>query len=471
MSGQSWIRAGAVLAGVVSLSGQLAGCSSSASVAPKPDLSAPPPVLAKFVPVPDRVLSVTQMLLDPSLPPAVVVISVAPAVANKGMGYPIGTIRVLAWDIFAKRWTVVFNSATAQFPVVFPLDAVDDLYDVTVSPLPTTSTPTPPPLSELVDAQVAPIADQPHGGVDLAFEGVDGFSAVGTQLAGIVHFAEGVATVEWAYEARDLGTFSVIGKAPDQQLAFEHTEWITPADAECCGVRMFRFVVAKTAEAGGYEYYSVVSDNRSWLGAWIVPNSDVGTVGQVLWITPGSPASHVLKPGDILKGVVETPPRQGLLGAAVIDELAEHLAGSAVTLEFERDGRPRRARVTLGSRDNKQAVSAPTPDPGYLDIYGLTMTPELAIKYSLANVPGVLLTKVVSGGAAAAAGLVAGDVIEDVGSVATPSYNVLSLAEVQVGANSSAIVQYVNSQGVQHTVTVTLGSTPADNSIWGLAYV
>ena len=187
------------------------------------------------------------------------------------MGYPIDTVRVLAWDIFAKRWTLVFNSATAQFPVVFPLDAVDDLYDVTVSPLPTTSTPTPSPLSELVDAQVAPIADQPHGGVDLAFEGVDGFSAVGTQLAGIVHFAEGVAAVEWAYEARDLGTFSVIGRSPNQQLAFEHTEWITPADAECCGVRMFRFVVAKTAEAGGYEYYSVVSDNRSWLGAWIVP--------------------------------------------------------------------------------------------------------------------------------------------------------------------------------------------------------
>jgi hypothetical protein len=470
MSGQRLIRAGAVLAGVVALSGQLAGCSSSASVAPKPDLSAPPPVLAKFVPVPDRVLSVTQMLLDPSLPQAVVVISVAPAVANKGMGYPIDTVRVLAWDIFAKRWTMVFNSATAQFPVIFPLDAVDDLYDVTAAPPPLSSA-SPPPLADLVDAQVAPIADQPHGGVDLAFEGVDGGSAVGTQLAGIVHFAEGVATVEWAYEARDIGTFSVIGKAPDQQLAFEHSQWITPADPECCGVRTFRFVVAKTAEAGGYGYYSVVSDNRSWLGAWIVPNSEIGTVDEVLSITPGSPASQVLKPGDILKGVVGTPPRQALLGAAVIDELAEHLAGSAVTLEFERDGRPRRARVTLGSRDNKQAVSAPTPDPGYLDIYGLTMTPELAIKYSLANVPGVLLTKVVSGGAAAAAGLVAGDVIEDVGSVATPSYNVLSLAEVQVGANSSAIVQYVNSQGVQHTVTVTLGSTPADNSIWGLAYV
>jgi len=127
--------------------------------------------------------------------------------------------------------------------------------------------------------------------------------------------------------------------------------------------------------------------------------------------------------------------------------------------------------VTLGSRDNKQAVSAPEPDPGYLDIYGLTMTPELAIKYSLANVPGVLVTTAVSGGEAAAAGLVAGDVIEDVGNVATPSYNAMLLADVQVGADSSAIVQYVNSQGVQHTVTVTLGSTPADSAVWGLAYV
>jgi hypothetical protein len=160
------------------------------------------------------------MLLDPSLPPAVVVISVAPGVAaNDVSGEAVDTIRVLAWDIFAKRWTVVFDSATAQFSPAFRLDAADDLYEDAVIPTPPTSTPPQPPLAQLVDAQVAQIADQPHGGVDLVFEGIEGGSAVGTQLVGIVHFGEGVAGVAWAYEERDIGTFSVVGKAPDQQLA------------------------------------------------------------------------------------------------------------------------------------------------------------------------------------------------------------------------------------------------------------
>jgi hypothetical protein len=472
MRAQRWIRAGVVLASVV-VSGQLASCSSAASVAPKPDLSAPPPVLAKFVPVPDRVLSVKQMVLDPTLPPAVVVISVAPAVANVGMNYPVDTIRVLAWDTYAKRWTVVFDSATAQFSTVFPLDAVDDLYDVTVTAPPATSTPPPPPLAQLVDAQVAQVADQPHGGVDLAFEGVDAGTAVGAQLAGIVHFADGVATVGWAYEARDLGPFSVIGKAPNQQLAFEDAEWVTPADPECCGVRTFRFVVAKPAEPAEAAYYSVVSDNRSWLGAWVLSTYAANQVGaEVLAIAPKSPAAKTLKPGDVIESVVGTPARSGLLSRPVIDEIAAHTSGSVVTLNVDRGGKPMQVRVKLGSRDEQAAIVAPPPDTGYLGLSGETMTEQLAAEYSLPNVPGVLVTDAGSGTAAASAGLEADDIIVDIGSYLITSLGSLDLPLVQVGANSTTSLQFVTPQGVRRTVSVTLATPPQYGSaLQDLAFV
>jgi membrane-associated protease RseP (regulator of RpoE activity) len=312
-------------------------------------------------------------------------------------------------------------------------------------------------LAQLVDAQVAQVRDQPHEGVDLAFEGIDGGTAVGAQLAGIVHFADGIATVGWAYEARDLGTFSVIGKAPSQQLAFEHTEWITPADAECCGVRTFRFVVAKTADG----YYSVVSDNRSWLGAWVLSPYTTNQVGaEVLAISPNSPAAKTLKPGDVIESVAGTPARSGLLSSAIIDEIAAHTSGSVVTLNVERGGKPMQVRVKLGSRDEQAAIVAPPPDPGYLGMSGVTMTEQLAAENSLPNVRGVAVTNAASGTAAAAAGLQAGDIIVDIGGYQITSLGSLDLPLVQIGANSTTSLQFITPQGVQRTVSVTLATPP-----------
>jgi hypothetical protein len=414
------------------------------------------------------------MLLDPSLPPAVVVISVAPGVAaNDVSGEAVDTIRVLAWDIFAKRWTVVFDSATAQFSPAFRLDAADDLYEDAVIPTPPTSTPPQPPLAQLVDAQVAQIADQPHGGVDLVFEGIEGGSAVGTQLVGIVHFGEGVAGVAWAYEERDIGTFSVVGKAPDQQLAFNKPEWVTPADAECCGVRTFRFDVAGTPGFGDSEYYSVVSDNRSWLGAWVLSTYSQNQVSdEVLAIAPNSPAAKTLKPGDLIESVVGSSVRSSLLAPAVIDEVAAHTAGSVITLHIERDGKPMQVRVRLGSRDDKAAVDASPPNPGYLGMDGVTMTGQLAAEDSLPNVPGALVTNAGSGTAAAAAGLQADDIVVDIGSYRITSLGSLNLPLVQFGANSTTSLQFVTPEGVQRTVSVTLATPPLYGSeLEDLAFV
>jgi hypothetical protein len=402
------------------------------------------------------------MLLDPSLPPAAVVISVAPVATNSVSGEAVDTIRVLAWDVFAKRWTVVFDSATAQVSPTFPLDAADDLFDDTVISTTPSSTPPQPPLAQLVDAQVAQIADQPHGGVDLVFEGIDGGSAVGTQFAGIVHFGEGIAGVAWAYEARDLGTFAVVGKTPDQQLAFNHPEWVTPADAECCGVRAFRFVVAKTSEFGNSEYYSVVSDNRSWLGAWVLSTYSQNQVvsDEVLAIAPNSPAAKTLKPGDVIESVAGSFVRSSLLAPAVIDEVAARTAGSVITLNIERDGKPMQVRVRLGSRDDKAAVDAPAPNPGYLGMSGVTMTDQLAAEDSLPNVPGVLVTNAGSGTAAATVGLQADDIVVDIGSYRITSLGSLNLPLVQLGAGSTTSLQFVTPEGVQQTVSVTLATPP-----------
>lgn len=448
--------------------------SSTESVAPKPALSAPPPDLATFVPAPQRVLSVTQMDLDPTIPPVVAVLSVAPT--QQTYQQPFDTIRVLAWDVYAKRWTVVFDTATvasSTFEASGLLDAPNALYDVNV--IPSTTPPpagAPGPFATLVNPKVAAVADEPNGGADLVFYGQDGASAFGVGETAIVHFANGVATVAWSYGARYLGGFQVIGHAPHQQVQYT-AAWQTISDPGCCPVRSYQFVVGETGAAGGdFVGYSVVKDSRSWLGAWIVPNSDIGTVGEVLFVTPGSPAATVLQPGDVLESVAGVKPTStNLLGPAVIDEIAEEPAGTRVTLNIERGGKPLQESVKLGSRVEKPAVSGETPNPGYLDVAASQMTAGIASQDSLPNVPGVLVDSVTSGGAAASAGLAQGDIIENMGNYATPTVAALTLAEVQAGRDSPVPVQYVNPQGVQHTVNVTLGIPPSTDPIFDLAYV
>jgi hypothetical protein len=409
------------------------------------------------------------MILDPSLPPVDVVLSVAPPNQQE---QAVQTIRILAWDIFAKRWTDVFDSATTTvFNPTFPLDAPDTSYDQ-LPTAPSTGASEPSDLSALVDTRISSIADQPGGGVDLVFSGIDGNSATGVQLVRIVHFADGVASVPWAYEARDLGNFTIAGSAPHQQLAFDDASWVTPADAECCGVRTFRFVVARTGGDGGSEFYSVVSDNRSWLGAWVLATANPPSSVQVLSVTPDSPAAGLLQPGDLITGVEGTSPRSvGLIGSPVVDEIAEHQAGTSVTLDILRAGKSIQVKVVLGSRSEKAAVDANAPDPGYLDAYGETMTQQLAQEYSLPYVPGFLVTKVPSGGPAADAGLSPGDTIDDIGDYAVTSADSLNVPLVQIGAYNSTTLQFVSEQGVQHTVNITLGSPPATSGVEYLPFL
>lgn len=474
--------AGAYLAGRSSKPSPASSASTSSStttstesVAPKPALKAPPPDLADFVPAPQRVLSVTQMNLEPAIPPAVVVLSIAPSTGSYPP--PFETIRVLAWDVYAKRWTVVFDTATVTRSGLFetyPLDAPDALYDVNIVPS-TTPLPagTPGPFATLVNAKVAAVADDPGGGADLVFFGGDGESGLGAGETGIVHFSNGTMSIVWSYSDRYLSGFQVVGTAPHQQVQY-NAYWETVSDPGCCPSRKFQFVVGRlpVAASGDYVDFSVVKDTRSWLGAWIVPNSSVGNVGEVLDITPGSPAAGVLKPGDVLESVVGArSPGTNLLGPAVVDEVAEQPAGSRVTLDIEREGKPMQVVVVLGSRDNKAAVNGQTPSPGYLDVTGSSMTAELASQDSLPNVPGVLIDTVTSGGAAASAGLAQGDIIENMGDYATPTLAELTLAEVQAGTSAPVPVQYINPQGVQHTVSVTLGTPPSGDPIFDLAYV
>jgi serine protease Do len=184
--------------------------------------------------------------------------------------------------------------------------------------------------------------------------------------------------------------------------------------------------------------------------------------------TPGAKAG--LQPGDVIlsfndQAVTKSSEIQRLVGNAPVN--------STVQLKVLRDGQnlALTARLdelksesgnppTTPARPNNTPEDA-APAPGALGLSLQALTPQLAKQFGVEGSTGVLVSRVVDGSDAEAAGLQRGDVIERVGQVVvtTPqdaTRRITSILNRQTG-ETKRIALFVNRKGTRSYITVTSG--------------
>jgi len=167
---------------------------------------------------------------------------------------------------------------------------------------------------------------------------------------------------------------------------------------------------------------------RGWLGIGIqqltpelseefgVKESDGVLVNEVF---SGDPADKAgLQPGDIITKVNS---REVATPATLAKLIAQNPPGENVKIEVLRGGKTLRYTIQLSERPQKPTtVKATPPEPSEAQpapVLGLLideLTPELAEQYKLKSTSGIVISKIIKGSTADAAGLREGDVILEV---------------------------------------------------------
>ncbi len=175
---------------------------------------------------------------------------------------------------------------------------------------------------------------------------------------------------------------------------------------------------------------------RGWLGVLIQPVTDdiaeaTGVKEKkgalVAQVTEKSPASGVLEPGDVITAFDGRP-------VDTVRDLPKLVAGTpagqSVTVDFLRAGHAKSAKVTIEELPDEEAMVAGRTDnrgrSGLVsDRLGVTIAPLTDQARRQLNLDdttqGVVITSMKRDGAAAAAGLRVGDVIERIGNTAVTS--------------------------------------------------
>ena len=148
---------------------------------------------------------------------------------------------------------------------------------------------------------------------------------------------------------------------------------------------------------------------RAKLGKTIPPR---GAVVQEL--TPGGPAGKAgMRPGDVITEVNN----QKINGAGdVVDYVSSQNIGAKVTLFYVREGKPAQTQVALAELpDEDQRQAAEAQGQGKVGLGLQTLTPDVASSLGLdRGTRGAVVTDVVKGSPAEAAGLRPGDVVVEV---------------------------------------------------------
>lgn len=223
-----------------------------------------------------------------------------------------------------------------------------------------------------------------------------------------------------------------------------------------------RTVVAQLRETGRVE--------RGWLGVSVQPVTpeiaeaiglDGRTGALVAQVVPDGPAAGRLQPGDVIRSVDGKPVES-------VRELPKFIAAAAIgkpaRLVVLRDGKPVEVSVEIGRRQQRTAGAA-TADvhnekTAALGRLGVTVAPvsdELRASLGLARTDqGAVVTSLKPDGAAARAGLTAGDVIQrlDGRIIAAPG----DLEEAVRTAKAPSVLALVN----RHGSTLFVGIKLAD---------
>ncbi|MEA4838233.1 MAG: DegQ family serine endoprotease [Rhodospirillaceae bacterium] len=223
---------------------------------------------------------------------------------------------------------------------------------------------------------------------------------------------------------------------------------------------------------------------RGWLGVRIqtvtddiaeslgLPKNMHGAL--VASVNPGGPADKAgIKPGDVITrfdgqdvGEMRRLPR--IVATTAINKTAE--------IQIWRNGKTVSTKVVVGVLpESDEEATASTPEPetpkpeaGQVSIPGLGLalspiSPSLRDRYDIpADLKGVVVTDVTSGGAAAEKGLRPGDVVIEVSreAVASPA-DFAKRVEAARAAKRKSVLLLVQSEGLQKWVPLKVDAAPA----------
>ncbi|MGD0165728.1 MAG: PDZ domain-containing protein [Gaiellaceae bacterium] len=344
------------LVGCGSSSGTAKTATGSTTVLP---FSVPAPDLARIVPVNYRVKKIWYAKLVGQAVPETIVSSKGPAVGD--LGFHPAELQVVSWDRLARRWNVIFDAQKdREYQQQFGTTTSNE-YISSPPDSPATAAPI---LDRTADGDVNQVAFVHFGGdnnPDLVFTTTQTYGGSGVPgTIVVVSFKGGEASVRYLWYGDGGAGFRVVGKGSDQTLAASAQFW-TAVDAHCCPVRTYSFTIGN---AGGQGITSI-HDDRPWLGLYVKAEreSAASSPVKVVGVAPGSPAASLFKVGDVITALVgaKTSQNQGMLGPALIDQVALLKAGTTASFRVERASGTTTITVKLGSYIDPSAQSASPP--------------------------------------------------------------------------------------------------------------
>jgi hypothetical protein len=344
------MRHAAIFVTLVAVSFAVAGCGGKSN---KPDL-------ARFVPKNYVVKQIEYANLTGQAKQDVVVVSKGPATGN--LGFHPAELQVISWDNLAKRWNVVYDAQKdKEFQEQFGTSTSNE-YVTSPPDSPTASSPI---LDRTAEGDVNKIAFVRFGSgksTDLVFTTTQSYGGSGVpgNLV-VIGFQGSEATLHYLWFGDGGAGFKVVGSGAKQTLAASSQFW-TPVDAHCCPIRAYSFVVGENSE----HTITSLRDDRPWLGLFVKAQQESASDSplEVVNVVDGSPAASLFQAGDVITEIVgaKTSKDQGLLGSALVDQLALEKAASSVTFRIERGGVTKTVTVELGSYVDSSAQSAEPPN-------------------------------------------------------------------------------------------------------------
>lgn len=322
--------------------------------------SVPRPNLARIVPANYVVKKIQYAKLSSQAAPDAVVVSKGPAIGNLDL-HP-AELQVVSWDAIAKRWNVIYDAQKdkefqEQYGTSNSNEYITSPPDLPAAPAPI--------LDRTADGDVNQIAFVRFGSgknSDLVFSTTQSYGGSGVpgDLV-VIGFSGGEANLRYLWFGDEGASFKAVGSGARQTLTASAQFW-TPVDAHCCRVRAYSFVIG---EDGDHTITSL-HDDRPWLGLFVKAQQESATDSplEVVRVVDGSPAASLFQKGDVITGIVgaKVSKNQGLLGSALVDQLALEKAGSSVTFRLERGGATKTVTVKLGSYVDSSAQSAEPPN-------------------------------------------------------------------------------------------------------------
>jgi PDZ domain len=322
--------------------------------------SVPKPNLARIVPANYVVKKIRYATLTGHATPDAVVVSTGPATGE--LGFHPAELQVVSWDRLAKRWNVIYDAQKdKELQQQFGTIASNE-YITSPPDSPAANTPI---LDRTADGDINQIAFVRFGSeknVDLVFTTTQSYGGSGVpgDLV-VIGFQGSEANVRYLWFGDGGAGFRVVGSGPNQTLAASSQFW-TPVDAHCCPIRAYLFVVGN----GGEQGITSIRDDRPWLGLFVKAEQEevADSPLDVVDVVDGSPAASLFQKGDVITEIVnaKTSKDQGLLGSALVDQLALEKAGSSVTFRIERGGVAKTVTAKLGSYVDSSAQSAEPPN-------------------------------------------------------------------------------------------------------------